>query len=253
MITAETYFSEENQMEYFGASQFKAFCRCEAAAMAGIKGEYEPEKTVSMLVGSYVDAHFEGSLDLFRAQNPGIFTRNGELRSNFRQAEEIIRRLERDEMFMKYMSGSKQVIKTGELFGHPWKIKIDSYHPGKAIVDLKLMKDFGAVWVDGEGKIPFAEAWGYDIQGAVYQAIEGNRLPFVLAAATKEKVTDIGLFRLPQEMLDVALKIVEARIDRFADIKAGIVEPARCGHCDYCKMTKRLSGVVMYGQEAGNE
>ena len=26
---------------------------------------------------------------------------------------------------------------TAEMFGTLWKVKIDSYHPGKAIVDLK--------------------------------------------------------------------------------------------------------------------
>ena len=51
----------------------------------------------------------------------------------------IIARIERDEYFMKYMSGQKQVIMTGELFGAKWKIKIDSYIPDVAIVDLKVM------------------------------------------------------------------------------------------------------------------
>lgn len=114
MLTAENYFDRENQEKYFSASQFKAFRKCEAAAMAEIKGEYEPEKTVSMLVGSYVDAHFEGTLDIFKAKNPDIFTKSGELKSNFRQAEEIIQRLERDELFMEYMSGKSQEIMTGE-------------------------------------------------------------------------------------------------------------------------------------------
>lgn len=247
MLTAENYFSKENEMRYFGASQFKAFCKCEAAALAEIKGEYEREKTVSMLVGSYVDAHFEGTLDLFRAQNPELFTKSGDLRSNFQKAEEIIQRLERDELFMKYMSGQSQVIMTGELFGYPWKIKIDSYHPRKAIVDLKIMKDFAPMWVEGEGKIPFIEAWGYDIQGAVYQAIEGNSLPFIIAGATKEKTPDLALYQIPQSMLDVALNIVGARIDRFADIKAGLIEPIRCEECDYCKHTKVLTEVELYG------
>ena len=52
MLTAENYFDRKNQEKYFSASQFKAFRKCEAAAMAEIKGEYEHEKTVSMLVGS---------------------------------------------------------------------------------------------------------------------------------------------------------------------------------------------------------
>lgn len=246
MLTAENYFDRENREKYFSVSQFKAFDKCEAAAMAEIKGEYEPEKTVSMLVGSYVDAHFEGTLDIFRAKNPEIFTMKGELRSNFKQAEDIIQRLERDELFMQYMSGRSQVIMTDELFGYPWKIKIDSYHPGSMIVDLKVVKDFEPMWVDGEGKIPFIEAWGYDIQAAIYQSIEGNGLPFFIAAATKEKVTDLEIFRIPQEKMDIALKIVEAKIDRFADIKAGLEKPLRCGHCDYCKQTKILEYPVSY-------
>lgn len=252
MLTAETYFDRNNQEKYFGASQFKAFCSCEAAAIAEIRGEYEREKTVSLLVGSYVDAHFEGTLDLFRAKNPDIFTKSGDLKSNFRQAEEIIQRLERDDRFMEYMSGQSQVIMTGELFGYPWKIKIDSYHPSRAIVDLKIMKDFKPIYVEGEGRIPFIEAWGYDIQAAIYQAIEGNHLPFIIAGATKEKVPDLALYRIPQEKIDTALHIIEARIDRFADIKAGLIEPKRCEHCDYCKQTKVLTGPVPY-EEYGNE
>lgn len=246
MLTAETYFDQENQKQYFSASQFKAFCSCEAAAFAEIRGEYEPEKTVSLLVGSYVDAHFEGTLDVFRAKNPEIFTRTGELKANFKQAETIIQRLERDDLFMRYMNGRSQVVMTGELFGYPWKIKMDSYHPGKAIVDLKIMKDFAPVWVEGEGKIPFVEAWGYDIQGAIYQAVEGHHLPFYLAAATKEKVPDLALYEIPQHKLDTALRLVEAKIDRFADIKAGLEEPVRCERCAYCKQTKALTGPISY-------
>ncbi len=253
MITNENYFSKENQMKYFGSSQFKSFMDCEAATMAEINGEYIREKTVSLLVGSYVDAHFEGTLDIFSAQNPEIFTGKGELRSNFSQANEIIARIERDEMFMRYLSGEHQVIKTGELFGYPWKIKIDSYHPGKAIVDLKIMKDFEPVWVSGHGKVHFIDAWRYDLQGAIYAAVEGNGLPFYIAAATKEtNGADIEIFHIPQQKLDTALKIVEAYIDRFADIKAGKIEPARCGRCPYCKATKVLTSVTEY-REAADE
>jgi hypothetical protein len=144
------------------------------------------------------------------------------------------------------MSGRSQVIKTGKLFGADWKIKIDSYHPKKAIVDLKVMKDFEPVWIDGQGRVPFVEAWGYDIQAAIYQSIEGHGLPFILAAATKEKEPDLGLFSIPQESIDVALEIIRAKIGRFAVVKAGRVEPVRCERCEYCKKTKKLTQVVNY-------
>ena len=159
-LTRENYFSRENQMKYMGASQFKAFCRCSAAALAEIKGEYTRKTTSALLVGSYVDAHFEGTLDLFRGQNPEIFTKNGDLKSEYRQAEEIISRIERDPMMMKYLSGRKQVIMTGEIEGVPFKIRMDSYHPGAAIVDQKIMRDFESVWLPGQGRLSFIDAWG---------------------------------------------------------------------------------------------
>jgi hypothetical protein len=247
IITSENYFSQEAEMEYFGSSQFKNFMECESATMARIRGEYKEETSTALLVGSYVDAHFEGTLDVFKAQNPEIFTKSGSLKSEYTHAEYIIQRIERDEMFMRYMSGQSQVIKTGELFGVPWKIKIDSYHPGKAIVDLKVMRDFEPIWIDGQGKIPFVEAWGYDFQGFIYQAIEGNRLPFIIAGATKQKPEpDIAIMSIPNDALDVAGEIIKANINRFAQVKAGQVEPTRCEKCDWCKQTKKLTEILDY-------
>lgn len=73
-LTNENYFSPEMQMEYMGVSQYKDFLDCPARALATIKGEYVPEMTIPMLVGSYVDAYFEGTLDKFTAEHPEIFT-----------------------------------------------------------------------------------------------------------------------------------------------------------------------------------
>lgn len=241
ILTQENYFSLEAQLMYMGASQFKAFDRCEAAAIAEIAGEYEKEKTTSLLVGSYVDAHFEGTLDLFKAKNPEIFTRSGDLKSEYKKAENIIQRIERDKLFTEFMSGAKQVIKTGEIEGVPVKIKMDSYFPGDKIVDLKIMKDFAPVYVEGKGRLNFIEAWGYDIQAAIYQMIEGNNLPFYIAAATKESVPDIAVIRIPQENIEVAKEYVKSKIVRFAAIKEGYITPERCEHCDYCKQTKILT------------
>ncbi len=203
MLTRENYFDKENELKYFGSSQFKSFMKCEASTMARINGETEEETSTALLVGSYVDAHFEGTLDLFMAQHPEILKRDGSLKAEYTQANEIINRLERDEMFMKYMSGEKQVIMTAELFGHEFKIRIDSYHEGRAIVDLKVMRDFEPVYVEELGRVSFVEAWGYDIQGAIYQAVveasTGKRLPFIIAGATKQKDgADLGLFQVPQ-------------------------------------------------------
>lgn len=268
-LTNENYFSPENQMKYMGASQFKSFCKCEAAALAEIRGEFVRPKTTALLVGSYVDAHFEGTLDLFKAQNPELFKKDGSLKSEYVQAEQIITRLEDDELYMLLMAGKKQVIKTGVIAGVPFKIKIDSLldtaavkaiverYPETtpifgmgdgAIVDQKIMKDMDDVWSDEEmQRLPFVEAWGYDIQGAIYQAVEGNMLPFILAVGTKEKdATDIAALYIDDRDLEAKLMEVEALAPRFQAIKKGLVAPHRCGHCDYCKATKKLSGIINY-------
>ena len=253
-LNEEKYFSAEAQNEYFSVSQFKAFAKCEAEAMAEISGQYEREPTTALLVGSYVDAHFEGTLDVVVGQHPEIVKRDGTLKSEYIKADEIISRVERDQLFMEYMSGQKQVIMEHELFGYPWKIKIDSYHPNK-IVDLKVMRDMEDVYSRDYGHRSFIEAWGYDIQGAVYQKIEqlvsgrDEPLPFYLAVATKEKVPDIAVIQIPQPVLDTALRIVEAKIDRFALIKQGLVDPIRCEKCDYCKQTKTLTAPTVYERE----
>lgn len=237
-ITKDNYFSPEAQMEYMGVSQFKAFEACEAAALAEIKGEWIRPKTTALLVGSYVDARFEGSLDLFKAKNPEIFTKTGTLKAEYKKAEEIINRIESDAAFMEMLDGEKQVILTGEIEGIPIKIKIDVLHSDK-IVDLKIMKDFAPVWKDGE-RLPWFSAWGYDLQGAVYQAIEGNNKPFILAAATKETYTDVQGIQIPQEFLNERLNYFKGMVQHYDEIKKGLVVPARCGHCDYCKATKNF-------------
>lgn len=254
-ISEENYFSPIMNQRYFSVSQFKSFMKCEAATMAEITGEYRREPTDSQLVGSYVDAWMSCDLDGFILDHPEVVKRDGTLKAQFNRADEIINRINRDEVFMDYLDGEHQVIMTAELFGYPWKIKIDSYKPGKVITDLKVMKDFETVYVPGEGRLSWIDAWGYDIQGAVYQNIEqivsgrDEPLPFVLAAVTKEKTPDIELIQIPQYKLDAALKIVEHNIDRFAEVKEGLTVPKRCGKCDYCKATKKITGPVIWEEE----
>lgn len=243
-LTQRNYFSKKANKEFMSVSQFKSFSKCENLALAEIKGKYEREKTTALLVGSYVDAYFEGTLANFIRKNPEIFKKDGTLKAEYIQAEAIIQRILKDKLFTKYLSGEKQVIMTGEICGVPIKIKIDSYFPGEKIVDLKIMKDFSSVYDSENGSQIWFEAWGYDLQGAVYQEIvrqnTGLKLPFYLAAATKEKVTDIDIVHLPQEMLDFALDRFKQDVERFDAIKKGIIKPERCEKCEYCKISKVL-------------
>ena len=259
MLTNFNYFSPEAQARYWSVSQWKAFDKCEACAVAEISGEYEREMTDSLLIGSYVDAYFSKELDEFMGEYGDIvYKKNGELKSQYIHANDIIDRIESDPLMMAYLDGRKQVIRTGELFGVEWKIKIDVLHRDK-IVDLKIVKDFGKVYRDGVGMRPWIEAWGYDIQGAIYQKIEQiswgrpEPLPFYIVAATKEKVPDIDIVQIPQHILDAALKVVENTIDHYDLVKMGEIEPKRCEACDYCKATKVISEPRVYEIEEASD
>ena len=261
-LTAANYFSKAADEEFLSVSQYKAFCgtfgkpACEYHAMEKLAGRWEDEETTALLVGSYVDSYFEGSLDVFRAVHPEIFKRDGNLKAEYTRAEEIIRRVERDAYFMKFMSGEKQVIMTGELFGAKWKIKIDSYLKDIAIVDLKVMASITEVkWVKDLGYLDFVRYWGYDIQGAVYQEIvrqnTGKRLPFYLAATTKEKEPDIRIIHVTQNYLDEALGLVASNMPRILSVKGKMEEPTRCELCDCCRHNRVLTTPISISDLTG--
>lgn len=250
-LTAENYYSQEANREFLSVSQFKDFAGtygkmpCEFSAMEKLVGRWEDETTTALMVGSYVDAYFEGSLERFMTENPSLFKRDGSLKAEYVKAEEIIARIERDEYFMKYMSGQKQVIMTGEIFGAKWKIKIDSYIPDVAIVDLKIMASITELkWVKDIGYLDFVRYWGYDIQGAVYQEIvrqnTGKKLPFYIAGATKEREPDIRIIHVTDNYLQEALNLVEANTPRILRVKNGEAEPDKCELCDCCRHNRVL-------------
>ena len=245
-LTAENYFSADNNMKYMSCSQFKSFCSCEASALAELHGEYTREVTESLLIGSFVDAHFEGTLDIFKEHHPQIYTKNKELKSQYRQAEYMIQRVERDKKFMQYMSGEKQKIFVGEIAGIPFKIKVDSYHSG-TVVDLKCVKDFAPIWnAEKQQREDFITHWGYVFQGAIYCEIvrqnTGKQPLFYIAGITKEKPEpDFDIFHIDQSALSEALEEIKTLAPRFHKIKNGELEPQRCGKCAYCRATKVIT------------
>lgn len=274
-VTAENYYSAENQLAYMSASQFKSFQRCEAASLAELEGRYIRPKTAAMLVGSFVDACFSGELEQFREQNPEIYKRDGTLRFEFVHAEEIVNRMARDELYMMLMSGRKQVILTGKIGNVPYKAKLDCLldagtcqkiaekFPGArealgfcdgAIVDQKVMASLDDVWSEESwGKIPFARAWGYDIQGAIYQVLEGHMLPFILAVGTKEPEPDLAAIYIPDQELAAKLEEVESLSPRYQAIKRHKIEPVGCGKCPYCRSQKKLTKIIDYRELNAND
>ena len=238
ILTDENYYTPEANQEYMSVSQYKDFQKCEAMALASLRGEWSRPKTTALLVGSYIDSWFEGTLNEFIETNPEIFKKTARyptLKAEFMQAEELIRFVQKDPLFMRYMSGKKQVILTRELFGTLWKIKMDSYHPDK-IVDLKVMRSMDRIM----GK-SFVEHWMYDLQMAIYAAVEGRDLATYLAVVTKQDPPDKEIISVPKWRRTELLEDVEKKMPHILAVKRGEIPPMRCGVCEYCRATKILT------------
>lgn len=248
-LTNKNYYSQKANKAFFSVSQVKDFMKCEACAMAKINGEWAEPASTAMLIGSYVDSYFEGTLEEFKANTPELFKRDGSLKNDFLKAENIIKRAESDELFMLCMSGRKQVIMTGEVFGAPFKIKMDSYIPDEAIVDLKVVKKVREVFFRQNARISFIEKWGYDLQLAVYQEVvrqnTGRVLDCVIAAIDKQDVPDLDCVLIPNDQLEFQRNELKWKMPRIIEVKAGREEPNRCGVCEYCRATKKLTNLVL--------
>jgi len=233
------------------ARKLNGFLKCEACALAELNGEWEEEKSKSMLVSSYIDAAMSDELVEFEQQNPEIFTRGGDLKADYKLAEDIFTQMQEDEMFWKYLSGEHQVIMTGEISGVPVKIKIDSYHKDKCIVDLKCMANFDLIWNEvTHQKENFVEYYDYLTQASLYQEVvrqnTGKQLPFIIAAATKQKYSQKALLQIPQEKMDLRLEFLMEYLPHLQEVKQGKIKPISCDKCNYCVSKQKCTKIYYY-------
>ena len=249
-VTDENYYSAEVNKDYFSVSQFKAFQKCEAAAMAELRGEVPTEFGRALLLGSLVDEMLTGTEESqaqFLDDNKDeLFKRNGDPYADVQQAFDTVERVKVQPLMMHYLGGAHQVIMTGKIEGVPFKIKMDSYKEGEFIADLKYMKSLRSPNLFQ----PMIKYWGYDIQAAVYQEIvrqnTGAKLPFLFVVATKETPAHLALGEISQWNMDEALDTVKRSIARFQKIKTGELPAERCEDygCDYCTCTKIITNPI---------
>lgn len=258
VLTQDNYYDPEVRSKYMTVHTYQDYVGtlgrrgCEARAEAMRKQEWFEPTTDAMLIGSYVDSWFEGTLGEFAKEHPEIFLKDGKtLKAGFRMADTMIDRCQKDKLFMAYMSGEKQKIFTADIFGCTWCGKLDSYLPGKAIVDLKTTSDLHKMWRCADGNATVVEYWGYIDQLAIYQELvrinTGEKLPCYLAFVTKEEYPELAIVMITQDQLDNALKQIEENMPNVLAVRNGEYEPCRCGRCNYCKSTAKCGVTDIYG------
>lgn len=272
-LTSKNYYGKNANVSYMSVSQFKDFRKCEAMALAKLKGEYETPKSKALLLGSFVDEMLTGSKksqlvfiienrsELFQKSSKltkysddelaalladrsfDVFSADNKPFAEIVQALETIERIKKQPLMMQHFKSKHQTIMTGEIEGVPFKIKMDNYKPGEFISDGKYMASLRSPNMFE----PMVKYWGYDLQGAVYQEIvrqnTGKQLPFYLDIATKETHAHLAVAEIKQYDLDEALDIVKALAPRYQAIKNGEIEPERCDEygCNYCTETNIIT------------
>lgn len=234
--------------------------KCEACALAKLKGKWVEEQTESMAISSYIDAVVSGQEEEFlqkeiekinNREKSYILLKSGKKTAKVIQADEVIAQMQQDKMFWKYIGGDHQQIMTGEISGVPVKIKIDSFHKDKCIVDLKAMATLQPQWSEKEHKrLNFCDNYRYTLQAALYQEIvrqnTGKQLPFIIAVCTKEKYSQRALLQIDQEIMNAELEFLKAFLPYIQDLKQNKIEPKKCNSCNWCISQQKTDKIWWY-------
>ena len=257
-ISKANYYDVSTEKEYMSRSQYLGWLECEAKQAAILAGEWVEEPTEAMLVGQYVHAWCEGKRQQFVSDHPEMFTKAGDLRYNFRQADHMITTLKNDPLCMYMLEGQKEVVFTAEFAGAKWRVMVDVYNPERRrIVDLKTTRSiWEATWSERHGgRVSFIEHYDYPLQAALYCEIErlasgrpdGDWYEYYMVAVSKDNVPDKEVIDLRDpERYQKELDSIRGNMGRILFVKAGELEPIRCESCDYCRATKVLRGAVYY-------
>ena len=256
--TSKEYYGTDANMRYMSASQMKSFLgtpgigACEERSVMEAQGRWTRPESKALAIGSYIDVMLTGTEEeqhAFRESHPEMISSRGptkgQLKAEYKVADAMIARAFEDAdnggIFMRSLVGERQKVVTGEIHGHAFKGRIDVLGDG-FITDLKTVENVNKRYYN-EGYWDFIGWWGYDLQGAIYQELvyqeTGNRLPFFIAALSKQVPCDIDLIQIPQDRLDEAMsRMTQSSLDRIAALKNGEESPKRCGRCDWCRSTK---------------
>jgi len=256
-LTEENYHSQKANQEYMSVSTYKSFLPwfggCESKAKAILEGEWEQEKDC-FLLGNYVHAWNENRLEEFKENTPELFKKNGELYAKYSIGDDMVETLENDEFVQKVRAGGKEKIITAELFGIPWKAKIDILnHDMKTFTDLKTTRSLDKRYYNayyGEYQ-SFISYYGYDYQMAVYAELlkrnfetDNYYMPHILAVTKQNPPDKVVIHFGTNEFVEKRLSHISMHIERIKEVWKGKEEPTRCEQCNYCRSTKKIKKTI---------
>lgn len=260
-LTEENYYAKDTSWHYMSVSLFKDFMKCEAAALAKLKDEWQQDDVTPLLVGNYVHSYFESEEAHHKfIENKGssLMTEPnkkepyGHLRSEFKTADAMIKTLENEQVFKAlYEPGEKEVIVTGDIYGYKWKGKIDSLNLDQLyFCDLKTVDDIHKKhWSSAYNKYDnFIADRGYFMQMAVYielirQTFNTECQPFIFAISKQDPPDKEAIdFNGDQDVLYMqdAMRMIEENQEHVQRVMSGEEAPTRCNHCEYCRLTKKI-------------
>lgn len=269
-LTQENYHSPQANQNYLSVSLLKEFASCENKALAKMNGDYHEEPTNAMLVGSYLHSAFESEEEFekfFRHNHKDILKKSvwnkkeevnllnfvydtSKKLEPYRQADEMINTLKNDPFVMMMLEGEKEQIYTGELFGEPFKIKVDNVGD-TFFSDIKTCRDLHTKYWNPkyEDKVNFAFHYGYVFQMWAYQEIlrqNGLNLDPYIVAVTKETPPNKAVIEVSNQHFDFETEWGYQLIQQYRRVKGG-QEPKRCENCVYCRHAKQITDVVEVG------
>lgn len=271
VLTDDNYYSREADIHYMSCSQFQSFQSCEAATMARLRGDWEPSGSSDALFqGQYFHSYFEGPEAFKRFCEEGfdqIFkTKTTKSRGTeivgkyapFERLDQMIATVEADPFMqsMIQLPGNVEQFMVGNIGGILWRMKMDKYVPDRRlIIDWKTSANLWELYynADKKEKQSFVEEYGYLMRAAVYGEIERQNTgkdtfpTFLILGVSKQDPPDKMAVMLNDDARWVfELETVKAALPRIQQIKEGHLAPKRCGHCEYCRATKKINRVLMY-------
>lgn len=274
-LTRENYYTPDADWEYMSCSQYQAWNECEARELAKLQGRWVDEEKEAFLVGNYFHTHFESPEaheqfcnehfdKIFKTKiikgkggMPDQTVVTGKY-APYEQADKMIAVAEGDELIRSLLDipGENEMIMHGQLFGVPWRIRLDKYvASGRMIIDYKTVANIGELRWSNEmrEKVTFIDAYGYMMRAAVYSEIEKQNAQsdkdpnFLIIAISKQDYPDKEVLMLNhRQRYDYELEKIKERLPMIQMIKEGRAKPKRCGFCDYCRATKKLYAIKPY-------